>query len=146
MSSKPVLTEIVQDLYAAFGRGDIPAILARLHPEVKWGLNADPAAPGAATTATFRAFAGPSGVGEFFAMLARDLEFHTFEPVGFTANHAEVVARVFIDTTVRSTHRRVRVESLHHFTFDDSAKLVRFREFTDTLAIAAAWGAVTASK
>jgi uncharacterized protein len=132
-------------MYAAFGRGDVPAILARLHPEVKWGLNADPTAPGFAATALFRPFNGPSGVSEFFALLQRELEFHAFEPVGFTANQAEVVARIFIDTTVRATRRRIRVESLHHFTFDTAGKLVRFREFTDTLALAGAWGTVVTS-
>jgi ketosteroid isomerase-like protein len=142
MNSKPSLTEIVQEMYGSFGRGDLPAILARLHPEVKWGVNAEPADPGVGSTPLFRPFSGPTGVSDFFALLERELEFHAFEPVGFTANHAEVVARLFIDTTVRATRRRVRVESLHHFTFDSAGKLVRFREFTDTLAIAAAWGAV----
>lgn len=146
MSTKLNLTETVQDMYAAFGHGDIPAILARLHPEVKWGLNVDLVAPGASGSALFRLFTGPAGVGEFFALLARDLEFHSFEPVGFTANHLEVVGRVFIDSSVKSTRRRVRVESLHHFTFDSDGKLVRFREFTDTLAIASAWGTVVAAR
>jgi uncharacterized protein len=145
MSSKLPLTEIVQEMYAAFGRGDVPAILARLHPGVKWGLNADPAAPGFAGTPVFRPFSGATGVSDFFALPARELEFHAFQPVGFTANHAEVAARVFIDTTVRRTRRRIRVESLHHFTFDSAGKLVRFREFTDTLALAGAWAAVVPS-
>ena len=26
----------IRDIYAAFGRGDIPAVLAGLHPEIEW--------------------------------------------------------------------------------------------------------------
>jgi ketosteroid isomerase-like protein len=144
MNSTLFLSETVQSMYAAFGRGDIPAILAQLHPDVKWSINADPAAPGTRVVPVFRLFTGPGQVAEFFAQLGSELEFHTFEPQSFMANDSEVVARVIIDTTVRKTRRRVRVESLHHFTFDGSGRVVRFREFTDTLAVAAAWGAIAA--
>jgi len=145
MNKEIPLVEIVQSLYAAFGRGDVPTILAALHEEVKWGLNADPAAPGASAVGTFRLHAGRADVANFFSGLARDLEFHTFAPQSFAAGPREVVSRVIIDTTVRDTGRRVRVESLHHFTFDDGGRVIRFREFTDTLAVAAAWGKIKAA-
>lgn len=146
MNATASLTETVQSMYAAFQRGDVAAILAQLHPEVKWGANVEPTAPGATVTPTFRGFSGPAEVGKFFELLGRDLEFHAFEPVSFTSNEREVISRVLIDTTVRPTKRRVRVESLHHFTFDAQGRLVRFREFTDTLAIAAAWESILAAK
>ena len=28
--------QLVKDIYAAFGRGDIPAVLATFHPEIEW--------------------------------------------------------------------------------------------------------------
>ncbi len=28
--------QLAQDLYAAFGRGDIPAVLAMFHPDMQW--------------------------------------------------------------------------------------------------------------
>lgn len=142
MNATASLTEIVHSLYAAFGRGDIAAILAQLRPDVKWGLNADPAAPGAAATPILRMFNGAADVANFFAIIGHDLEFHSFEPIGFTSNANEVVARVLIDATVKKTKRRMCVESLHHFTFDAEGRLVRFREFTDTLAVAASWDTV----
>ena len=34
-------------MYAAFGRGDLPALLSHLTDNVDWRLNVDAAAPGA---------------------------------------------------------------------------------------------------
>ena len=52
-------TEVVNEAYAAFGRGDIPAVLALLADDIEWeGTDALP------QSGSFR---GPDGVGEFFA-------------------------------------------------------------------------------
>jgi uncharacterized protein len=139
------LVETVQSLYAAFGRGDIASVLAGLRPDVNWAINADPANPTAATIPILRPFTGRADVGQFFSALARDMEFHVFEPVGFTSGPREVAARIKIEATVRTTRRRMKVDSLHHFTFDESGLVSAFREFTDTLAIAAAWGRIPAA-
>ena len=141
----PSLIEVVQTMYAAFGRGEIPAVLARLSPDVDWRISVDPKAPGVAQIPTLGVFRGQKGVGEFFSTLARDLEFHTFQPTTFLAGANEVVSRVTIEVTVRSTKRRVRVESFHVFTFDGNGHVTQFREYSDTLAIAAAWGVIKAA-
>ncbi len=145
MNKNIPLTTVVQNLYAAFARGDITTLLAGLREDVRWGLNVEPAAPGASAVPTFRACSGRVEVAEFFAGLGRDLEFHTFAPQSFTAGAREVACLLVIETTVRATGRRVRVESLHHFSFDETGLVSRFREFTDTLAVAAAWGKITAA-
>jgi len=145
MSKTLPLTTVVQNLYAAFGRGDVPTILAGLREDVVWGLNADPASPSAAAIPTFRLHSGRADVASFFSGLGRDLEFHTFVPQSFTAGPRAVACLVVIETTVRATGRRLRVESLHHFTFDEAGLVSHFREFTDTLAIAAAWGKIKAA-
>ena len=49
-----------------------------------------------------------------------------------------------VDLTVRSTGRRMQTESIHYFTFGADGKLTRFMEYTDTLAIAAAWDVIQA--
>ncbi len=145
MNSHPAILESVQTMYAAFGRGEIPAILARLADNVDWRLNVDPTAPGAGSIPTFRTFRGPKDVGEFFAALDRDLEFHHFNPVAFLSGGHVVAARVQMELTVRRTKRRLRLESMHVFTFDGAGRVTQFHEFTDTLGIAAAWGAVRAA-
>jgi ketosteroid isomerase-like protein len=139
-TTKTSLVETVQSMYAAFGRGDIMSVLAPMHPDVKWSINVDPAVPGASAVPVFRPFNGAADVANFFAYLSRDLDFHSFEPLSFTSSALEVVARVQMDLTVRPTKRRMQTESLHLFTFNGEGRLVRFREYSDTLAVAAAWG------
>lgn len=144
MSTNPSPTQIVQTLYAAFGRGDIPALLGQLTDNVDWRLNVDPAAPGAKSVPDFRPFRGRADVGEFFTIIGSELEFHSFEPASFLTNGNEVVARVKMDFTVRKTGRRLQLESMHYFVLDAAGRISRFTEYLDTLAAAAAWGSVQA--
>ena len=44
--SAPANVEIVQGIYAAFARRDIPAIIAMLSPDVEWGGAVEPVQPG----------------------------------------------------------------------------------------------------
>jgi hypothetical protein len=41
--------KLVQDLYAAFRRGDVPALLAAVDPDVEWGEPDNPFNPAAGT-------------------------------------------------------------------------------------------------
>lgn len=129
-------------MYAAFGRGDIMSVLAPMHPNIEWSINVAPTHPAAKAVPIFRKFSGATDVANFFAHLAQDFEIHSFEPVGFLTSANEVVSRVLIDATIRPTRRRLRLETLHLFTFNADGRLIRFREFSDTLAGAAAWAAV----
>jgi uncharacterized protein len=142
MTKNPSQTQIVQTMYAAFGRGDIAGILSHLTEDIDWSINVDPAAPGAKGVPDFRPFRGRGEVQTFFQLLGSDLEFHGFEPQAFFANENEVAVRVLMDMTIRKTGRRLKLESMHVFTFDASGRISRFREYLDTLAAAAAWGSV----
>ena len=144
MNPNRSLIEVVQSLYAAFGRGDIPTVLAGLRADVQWSTNVDPTAPGVSAIPLFRVFSGRADVANFFTALGRDLEFHVFEPQSFMSNDREVASRLLIETTVRSTGKRLREEALHVFTFDEAGMVARFREFADTLGAAAAWEKVRA--
>ena len=132
----------VQNMYAAFGRGDIPALLSYISNEVDWRLNVDFAAPGAKRIPDFRPFRGKEGVQAFFSIIGAELEFHSFQPMSFLAGGNEVSARVQMDLTVRSTSRRMQTESIHYFTFGPDGKLIRFVEYADTLGIAAGWNVI----
>ena len=144
MSTNPSPTQIVQAMYAAFGRGDIPALLSHLSDDVDWRLNVDQTAPGVQAVPYFRPYRGRADVQEFFTGLGRHQEFHGFEPVSFLAGNNEVAVRVKMDLSVRQTGRRLQLESMHHFTFDARGRVTRFVEFFDSLGAAQAWGAVQA--
>lgn len=138
------LPQIVQSMYAAFGRGDVSAILAHLRADVDWHVNVDLKAPGASAVPLFRPRRGPAEVGQFFADLAASLEFHSFQPQSFMSGDREVAARVLLDATVKSTGKRAQFEAIHHFTFDEQGRIARFVDFLDTLADADSWNAVQA--
>jgi ketosteroid isomerase-like protein len=53
--------QLIQELYAAFGRGDVPAILDQLTDDVVWYDPGPPEVPHAGS------YSGREGVGRFFA-------------------------------------------------------------------------------
>ena len=77
------LVASVQSMYAAFGSGDIPALLAHVSNEVEWRLSVDGSAPGANRVPDFRPFRGKDGVQAYFSIIGSELEFHSFQPQSF---------------------------------------------------------------
>jgi ketosteroid isomerase-like protein len=67
MSSQTNL-ELVRSLYAAFGRGDIPAIIAALAGHATWTVHGP-----ANLVPTFGTFHGPAGVTRFFGLVGEHL-------------------------------------------------------------------------
>ncbi|MBO9649298.1 MAG: nuclear transport factor 2 family protein [Variovorax sp.] len=82
-------TEIVQQAYAAFGRGDIPAILAALTDDIEWQFHASPG-----TGFPYGGkFTGKKAVETWFTTLAQNDDIQQFEPREFLAgpNHVTVL-------------------------------------------------------
>lgn len=130
---------VVQELYAAFSRRDLPALLARLHPEISWAANVDLAAPGAKAVPCYQPGHRRAFVADYFTKLAAGYDMLGFMPRAFLAGGREVAVRIEIDFVVRPTGRRVRGEVLHHWIVDDAGLITRFLDFEDTLAFTAAW-------
>ena len=89
----------VSDIYAAFGRGDIPAILDRIAPDCRWEFWTDNRAQ-LAGVPTLQPRMGPAGVAEFF-VTASQLEFHDFQILDVVGGERQVVAEVTLDYTRR---------------------------------------------
>jgi uncharacterized protein len=119
---------IVGQLYAAFGRGDIPGLLELVDPDVDWSLQVD--APGADLVPMFRNGRGHAAVVEYFGGVA-DLEVHSFVPGAFYSAADTVVVEVRIDFTHRGTGKRGTFDELHHWIVRDG-RVVRYRPFVDT--------------
>ena len=127
-------TQIVKDAYAAFQRGDVPAILAVVDEKVEWD-----AVKGAGTpTAGLRH--GRAAVGEFFAPVGASLNFQSFEPREYVAQGDNVVAIGHYKGTAKPSGGAFDADWVMVFTFRDG-HIVRFREFTDSAALARAFGA-----
>jgi ketosteroid isomerase-like protein len=129
---------VVQEIYEAFGRGDVPAILERLADDVEWDHFADNYAQ-RAEVPWLAARTGRHDVAGFFAILA-GWTVREFDVVSLTAGDDHVAAEIRIDAEVGGGGR-LQEEEVHHWTLDDAGQVTRFRHYTDTAKqIAAARG------
>ena len=128
-------TKLVQSAYAAFGRGDVKFILDRVDPHVDWQTLLG--AGQQVTTAGRRT--SPAEVAKFFQLLAENVDFKSFEPREFVAEHDKVVALGHYEGVVkRKTGRSFNSDWVMIFTFSGD-HIVRMREYADIAAINAAF-------
>lgn len=128
----------VQDIYAAFGRGDIPAILEVIADDCRWEAWADNSAQRAGVP-YLQLRVGASGVAEFFAAVA-ELDIHHFQVLGLLTGRDQVAAEILIDASTPAGGR-FRDEELHLWTLSDDGRIIRLRHYVDTTKhIAAAAG------
>lgn len=127
--------ETVRHIYAAFGRGDVPAILACLAEDVEWEYGQPPnPAP------WLQQRRGRAAVPGFFDVLLSNVEFHRFEPRRQLADGLLVVGLVDFEATVRKTGRKVvEVDEVHLFHFNDAGLVQRFGHRADTWQHASAF-------
>jgi ketosteroid isomerase-like protein len=129
----------VAELYAAFGRGDVEAILARVADDVEWDVFAD--ADARSDIPWLAPRRDPAGVGEFFTIVGGEMDLHDFQVRAIFGDDRTAAAEIFIDVTIRSTGKRITDEELHVWQFDDGGRVERFRHYTDTRKGAEAAGA-----
>lgn len=113
--------------YAAFGRGDIPAVLELLDPDIEW-IEAE----GFPYGGTYR---GPEQVVEnVFEKLGEEWEPFEVRPERFVDGGDTVVALGEYSGTYRETGKSVRVPFAHVWTIEDG-RATRFQQFTDTALV-----------
>lgn len=125
--------ETTQQIYEAFGRGDVPAILERLAPDIAWEDFADSTAQAAGVPSLARRN-GPEEVAGFFALIGNgELVVSDFQVLGLIGgNGNKVVAECVIEATVPATGKTYRDEELHLWTFDDAGRVAGLRHYVDT--------------
>ncbi|MCE5288116.1 MAG: nuclear transport factor 2 family protein [Nocardiaceae bacterium] len=122
----------VEAIYAAFGSGDIPAILDRLAEDVSWDADwADNWAQSRANLSHFRPRRGRAEVGELFAILGAGYTFHEFTVEDVMSNDRRAVAMITIEFTAPDG-TRIRDEELHLWTFDEHGQVSSMRHYIDT--------------
>ena len=87
----------VQQLYEAFGKGDVPAILGHLADDVDWEYGGD-----ATGLPWLQARRGPAQVAGFFQDLAA-LDIQRFQPTTFLESGNVVVVLIQLEVVVRAT-------------------------------------------
>ena len=125
----------VKAMYASFGAGDVPAILARLSPDVEWEYDwfSEP-------LRWYQPRRGRAEVAKFFETLA-DFEIIRFEPQTFLAGGDMVAVPIHIEMVHKVSGRRIRDLEAHLWTFGVEGLVRRFRHLVDTRQYAAAAGA-----
>jgi uncharacterized protein len=118
---------VVQDMYAAFGRGDVPTILGHLADSVEWEYGA-----GASETPWLQTRRGRAGAAEFFSSLGA-LEIEKFAPKAFFEGPGVVVVLLDFEAKVKATGGRiVEEDEVHIWHFDEAGRVTRFRHRADT--------------
>jgi ketosteroid isomerase-like protein len=127
-------TKVVQDAYAAFGRGDIATLLSHMTDDVEWR----PVIGTAAHVPFSGARKGKPSVAEFFKIVAETEDFEQFEPREFIAQGDTVVAVGHYRAVTKATGKRFDSDFAMVFTLTNG-KVSAFREFTDSAAVNAAF-------
>ena len=119
--------DTVKEIYAAFGRGDIPAILDKLADDVEW--NVDSPTPQVPWLSSFH---GRENVAAFFQALS-PLDITTFDPHTFFENGNKVMALIHVGATHKPSGKKYDIMNEGHlWQFDGSGKVVSYRHITDT--------------
>jgi hypothetical protein len=123
----------MQELYAAFERGDIETLLANVSDDCSWGTETT-----AREVPWYPIRTGRAQVGDFFATLAREVDFARFEPKAFAGAGDQVLVHVDIEYRIKKNGRSASVGSLHEFTLRGGI-VTRFRAYEDTAGVREAW-------
>jgi uncharacterized protein len=136
--SEPENLEVIRNVYAAFGRGDLEGILARLDPQVSWRTPGPPDLP----TAGLRH--GVAAVREFFGLLLNTLDIQDFRPADFLAQDDKVVVLGTSREGPKGTGRLVDFRWVHVFRLRNG-QIVEFEEPADVSALVEAFRQVRAT-
>lgn len=122
-----VSTNIVQQAYEAFGRGDVPGILNLVAAEVDWEFVGSVSLPYAGRRRNHQEVAG------FFAAVAQADDIHSFEPEEFIEAGEHVTVLGWESSTARDTKKEFQSQWAHVFTVKNG-KITRWRGFFNTAA------------
>jgi ketosteroid isomerase-like protein len=130
----------VREGYAAFGRGDVAALLATMADDVTWGMvGRESDVPMAGIRA------GKAGVGEFFRSLVETQQITNFETRQFVADGDTVVVLGHVDWIMNRNGVAGGNDFVHVFTIRDG-QVVAYRAHQDTGLLAEAYHAAPAVK
>lgn len=122
--------QTVSEIYAAFGKGDIPGILSHLADDVRWEEFADNSAAKAGVPWLLPR-KGKGGAGEFFQALGQHLKITEFQVLDVTASDRQVAAEIVVAAESKDG-KLYRDEEMHLWSFDAKGKVTRFRHYVDT--------------
>jgi ketosteroid isomerase-like protein len=125
--------ETIKEMYEAFGRGDVDAILGLVTDDVDWATDA-----ALATAPWYGPKQGKTGVRSFFEGIGQTGPVTEFTPQSFTSNDdGDVQVFVRYGFTVTATGKDVAMNLHHYWRFRDG-KVCFVRSSEDTAQVTAA--------
>jgi uncharacterized protein len=132
------LIATIKEMYAAFGRGDVAAILANVTDDVSWEFEA----PTEISWAGIRR--GPKEATGFFAGIAAEHDDPELEMTEYFQSADAVAAFGRYQATIKTTGIRVDTPVAHYFKFRDG-KVCRYVNVTNSGAFVEAMRPAAAS-
>jgi len=119
--------EIVQNLYAAFAKGDVPAVLQKFDPKIEWNEAENfPYADG-------NPYIGPQAVLEgVFARLGAEWEYWNLtDQTYYEATSGEIIVTGRYKAKNKITSKEINVQFVHMWTLHDGL-VTKFQQYADT--------------
>ena len=117
---------VVQALYEAFGKGDIPSVLGKFDQNIEWREAEN------FIYADRNPYIGPNAILEgVFLRIVSEWDNFTVSPESILDAGEQVVTLGTYSGTHKKTGKSVRAQMVHVWNFSDG-KAVRFQQYTDT--------------
>ncbi len=117
--------ETTQQLFAAFGAHDIPAILEFLHDDIVIEFYGPEVIPYAGT------YRGKTEARRFFETVLSSIDINQFDAEEMIADGDKVIVVGHLNLTTKATGRVIDSDYVHVITLADG-KWLRFRDFMNT--------------
>jgi len=129
-------TQLITSVYEAFGRGDVPAVLAAMDPQIRWyEAEGNPYMPSG------EAWVGPDAVvNNLFVKLGEDWDGFAVHPAAFHDAGAAVVVEGRYTGTHRGTGEALDAQFCHIWSVGDG-RITKFQQYTNTAELQRATGA-----
>ena len=122
--------EIVQNLYSAFAKGDVPAVLQKFDSKIEWNEAENfPYADG-------NPYIGPQAVLEgVFARLGAEWEYWNLtEQTYYEATSGEIIVTGRYKAKNKMTSKEINVQFVHMWTLEDGM-VTKFQQYADTYQV-----------
>ena len=118
---------LLNGLYDAFGRGDMPTVLGAMHPGIQWHqAESNPYMPSG------EAFVGPNAVmNNVFMRLGGEWDGFSVHPKTFYGAGDSVVVEARYTGTYKATGKSMDAQVCHVWDVKDG-KVTRFQQYMDT--------------
>jgi ketosteroid isomerase-like protein len=117
---------VVRGMYEAFGRGDIPSVIAALDSQVEWWEAEN------FIYADNNPYVGPQAVLEgVFMRIGSEWDGFAVSPEEVLDAGGTVIGHGYYSGTYKQTGTQVRAQFAHFFRFR-GGKVVKFQQYTDT--------------